>query len=75
MAKKSKMAMDTESVDSWQAESDARTLTEASDIRKDKERLKAAIEFAKTKLQQIKGMLVEAAEDAIEEGEGDEDGA
>ncbi len=51
----------------WQAESDARTLMDACVIRKDTARLKAAIAFAKKKMQDYKGVVMDSLEEYSED--------
>ena len=57
----------------WQAESDARTLVEAYQIREDKERLAAAIKFAKTKQEQYKGIVQDGAVEMLEDDDDSDD--
>ena len=74
ISKKSKVstANEPESMDKWRAESDARTLVEAAEIKKDKERYAAAIKYSQTIMQKHKGIAQDAATESIE-GD-DEDG-
>ncbi len=51
----------------WQAESDARTLMDACVIRKDPARLKSAIAFAKKKMQDYKGVVMDSLEEYSED--------
>ena len=51
----------------WQAESDARTLMEARAIRKDPKRLGKAMEFAKAKAQQYKGVVADSMVDDMDD--------
>jgi hypothetical protein len=43
----------------WEAESDARTLAEANEIRKDPKRHKRAVEWAKRQMENIAGVVAE----------------
>ncbi len=71
MAKKINTVVADQGEDKWRAESDARTLIEAAEIRADKPRLKAAIAFSKVKMQQHKGIVQDAATESFED---DDDG-
>jgi hypothetical protein len=51
----------------WQAENDANTLVHAAAIRADKERCAKAIKYAKSKVQQMKGVIMESLEEESEE--------
>jgi len=44
----------------WQAENDARSLMDAACIKKDPKRLNAAIAYAKNKIQQYKGCVIDS---------------
>lgn len=55
----------------WRAESDARTLIEADEIRNDPERLKAARAYSKAIVQKHKGMVESTAMESLED---DDDG-
>lgn len=67
MAKGNNSLSPSVSVDAkWQAESDLSTLMQASDIRKDPKRYKAAQMLAKTRLDEL-GELVTGTEDTVAE--------
>lgn len=74
MAKKSKLEVADRAIDdNWMVQEDANTLVNACKIRKDPERLKSAIDYAKVKVQQYKGIALEAAEEALEGDEEDDE--
>jgi hypothetical protein len=70
---KVKTAVDGPQVDAkWRAECDLRSLMEASDIRKDPKRYKAAQMLAKERLDEL-GELVTGKEDTVAEEQSEKD--
>lgn len=51
----------------WQAECDARTLMDARVIKKDPKRLEKAMEYAKAKAQQYKGVVADSMVDDMDD--------
>lgn len=57
----------------WRAESDARVLIDAEKIREDTTRLAAAIKYAKTKIEQLKGIIQDGAVELLEDDDDSDD--